>query len=195
MVVVDTEGQTDEGKYVELSKMLVLPHANVVVAIRGQNIFLNGLFSALQMIQSSSFDEITDGVPSALQQTMGYIKQVEHLFRCPVDAQEVVLVGYSASARQMLCLTYLPDGDGGFVESEVDDTYLSPWMPDEWERPFKATTPDHVRIISTQQIADAKVLHPDAALGGRLLLAELTREDCRFSTLDRVTDRARMAAP
>lgn len=44
--------------------------------------------------------------------------------------------------------------------------------------------------LRDRAVAKALALHPEKPRGGRLLLAEVTKDDLRISTLSRVTDRA-----
>lgn len=192
MVVVDTEGQAQAGgEYFEVSKMLTLPHANIVLAARGQNAFISVVFSLVHLGTGGTFDEIEASIETALAQATAYLKTMEERFFRSVYEQEIVLVGYSHCRRAMHCISYQSKDASGFEVHDVDEAYLSPWDGPAWGLPMPVTTAQHARIVSTEQVAMAKALDPSAPLGGRLLLAELTREDCRISTLDRITSRTR----
>lgn len=191
MVCVDTEAQTETGEYIECSKMLSLPHANVVIAGRGQNAFMNVLFSLLHMSPAASFDALDDAMPAALATATAYLAGMKDMqFSRSIYEQEIGLVGYSREVGAMYCRVYQSKDESGFVDHDIDQAYLSPW-DGAWGQPaFQATTPEHARIISTEQVANALAMHPVQPFGGRLLLAELTKDGCRISTLARVTERA-----
>ena len=189
MVVVDTEAQADDGSFFETSKMLTLPHANVVVAGRGINAFMNVLFSLLHMAKAASFDEIDEQMPAALAQATAYLETMPAAtFSRSIHEQEVVLVGYSHLLSRVHCSVYQSKDKVGFDAQDIDEAYLSPWT-DSWGMPMRVSTSEHARVTSTEQVANALALHPAQPFGGRLLLAEVTRDDCRVSTLARVTSR------
>lgn len=190
MVVVDTEAQSQEGEYFETSKMLTLPHANVVVAGRGHNAFFNVLFSLLHMDKGATFDDLEGSFDGSLAQTTAYLKTIEAQFIRSIYEQEIALVGYSHSRRGMHCVAYQSKDESGFAAHDIDDAYLSPWDPTTWGLPMPVTTAEHARVASTEQLAKAKALHPDAPLGGRLLLAEVTRDELTLSVLGTLTHRA-----
>lgn len=191
MVVVDTEARDElDGTYFEMSKMLTLPHANVVVAGRGQNIFMNVLFSYLHNNGATTFDAFEDAMPLLLASTTAGLKASSYVFAGPIEEQEVALVGYSEARGGMACVVWQSKDASGFHPQEVDDIYLSPWDSAAWgQGGLQASTPHHAQVISQEQVARSLDRHPEAAIGGRLLLAEVTRDDCRVSTLARVTTR------
>lgn len=89
----------------------------------------------------------------------------------------------------MWCVTYQSKDASGFTAQDIDNVYLSPWA-EAWGRDgLQATTPHHAQVITQEQVAKTLEGDPAAAIGGRLLLAEVTRDDCRLSTLGRVTSR------
>jgi len=188
-VVVDTEGRTDEGEYFELSKMVALPHANAVIAGRGINTFLAMVVEALQLRKAPSFDAMAEQMPAVLQTVTGYLKTQSDIPHEVIHDQEIVLVGWSNWLMRMNAIAYASKTAAGFVETEFSKMYYSPWL-DSWGVRLFAATNEQARVFSQEQIVHALALDPTAPIGGRLLLAELTRDDCRISTLARVTERA-----
>lgn len=203
MVVVDTEVAQIAGcgdRRGEASKMLYLPHANIVIAGRGTPMFLNGLHSHMHMLPHASFDAYAEAMPAALQQVASWLQAQLAAIQAqgvtlPADLlnahreQQLALVGYSHALREMVCLTYESKDDTGLSEGDDVAEWCSPWQA-SWGESMDVKTPEHARAMATDQIARALEEMPDSAHGGRLLLAELTREDCRFSTLSTVTTRA-----
>ncbi|MEJ7685689.1 MAG: hypothetical protein WKG52_01070 [Variovorax sp.] len=188
LIATDTESLGQDGVYHEGSKMLHLPHANVVVGGRGHNIFLNVVFSMLHMGRGG-FDEYESEMPSMLAQAIAYLEPQQAAFLTTIHAQEIVLVGYSRSLGRMHCVAYESKDQTGFKVTQIDQAFLSPWA-ESWGMPMKASTPQDARIVCTEQVVNGKATDPDAPLGGRLLLAELTRHELKFSTIARLTERA-----
>ncbi|MGJ7489429.1 hypothetical protein [Variovorax sp. ZT4R33] len=190
MVVVDTEGRGMGGEFLEVSKMLHLPHLNLVLANRGTPLFLNTLFSILQLRRDAAFDDVEAVMPELLVQAIDYLKSLGLDFEKHLYQQEVTLVGYSMARGRMCCVAYQSADASGFDMQEMDSVYLSPWDESWGQEGIDASTPGHARCIASEQVLRALVMRPDAPFGGRLLLAEVTRDDCRLSTLGRVTSRA-----
>jgi len=194
MVIVDTKGQRVDGAgYLEISKMLYLPHANVVIAGRGTNLFLNALFSILHLSPAQSCDDCDRLMFGALKQASEGVKAMVDAGAVPPMAvrNEVTLVGYSDHYHGMHAVSYLECDDGSFEAHEVSDAYFGPWFEIWGPAPTGFPTVGLARAIATEQVSNLLQMHPDKPFGGRLLLAELTREDCRFSTLARMTERTR----
>lgn len=178
--------------YFEGSKMLALPHANVIIGGRGHNVFLSTLLY-LMHTRPGAFDEIEENMPSLLKIATGLLKKemglFVGLFSTSIYAQEIVLVGYSERRGRMFCIAYRSADKSGFEATEVDDAYHSPWDL-SWGMPFDVYTPEHARFLSTVQVDNALALHPEAPFGGRLLLAELTKDELKMSSIARLTERA-----
>jgi hypothetical protein len=199
LVVVDTEVAHYEGNGLrfEASKFMFLPHANVIVAVRGTTLYLNGLHSVMHGLPHGSFDAYVEALPTVLPQVSAMIQMQLRAAAYPAEVlaiqhqQQVALVGYSSARREMLCLLYESKDESGFGEPDCGDgdSFYAPWKA-SWGEPIDVKTPEHARIMATEQVARALQELPDSAHGGRLLLAELTRDDCRMSTLARLTERA-----
>lgn len=189
MVVVDTEVRTQDGTYHEASKMMVLPHANAVVAVRGHNVFLSSVAS-LVLQTGGDFDQIVENMPLHLKTAMDFLVSNKEQFVDSVYRQEIALVGYSRSLGCMDCMVYASADETGFKDTEIDKAYLSPWDGSWGDALDVFTVPHRATMFCTDQVSNALAMHPDQPFGGRLLLAELTRDDVRISTLSTVTGRA-----
>ncbi|MGJ7486911.1 hypothetical protein ACSFA2_16745 [Variovorax sp. LT2P21] len=187
MVVVDTEGKDEHGKYIDISKMLALPHANVVMAVRGHDIFLHALFSSLRNV--AGFDEVEDAMPEALKRVTSLLAQMPPSEPGSLLQQEITVVGYSRSRGHMCCIVAQSKDESGFSFQEITDLYLSPWDASWGQEGIHARSPGQAHAIAAEQVERTLAMLPAGPIGGRLLLAEVTRDDCRLSTLGRVTTR------
>lgn len=185
MVVVDTEGLGSDGRYAECSKLLTLSHANVVMAIRGGDLFLHALITSLR--SAAGFDEAEDDLPAALTFVTESLKPMPHVIE--IHKQEVTMVGYSRSRGSMCCLVAQSHDETGFHLQEITDIYLSPWDASWGQEGIRARSPGQAHAIAAEQVERTLAVLPEGPAGGRLLLAEVTRDDCRLSTLGRVTTR------
>lgn len=190
MVVVDTEVGGTDGEYSEGSKMIALPAGNVVIAGRGLNTFLAAVVSlAIQVGQD--FDGLAEAMPTHhLKAAMGFMEANRSVFDGhEIHELKIALVGYSQRLGRMHGLVFKSKDANGFACEEIDDAFHSPWQA-SWGEPIRVDTVEHARFISTVQSDNANAMVPDTPCGGRLLLAELTKDDLRMSTLARVTERA-----
>ncbi|VTU29453.1 hypothetical protein H6CHR_03198 [Variovorax sp. PBL-H6] len=192
MVIVDTEVKAQDGRYFEGSKMLTLPHANIVVAARGNTLFLSTLFSLLHVAQCTRCDDFEALMFSALKTTTDQLKTLEQTFafKHSIYDNEVALVGYSHYYGGMHCVAYESRDETGFTAQEISDAYYAPWDESWGPAPTGFPTPGIARAIASEQMADLLQMHPDKPFGGRLLLAELTREDIKVCTGSPLTGRA-----
>lgn len=193
LVAVDTEygSRVGEGAYTyrEGSKMVALPHSNVIIAGRGINSFLGAVIS-LQIQMAGTFDEIEASMPTHLKGAMDIMEANKAAFASmgSIYAQEIAVVGFSQSRGRMHCKTYLSADEQGFTANDIDEAHYSPWHP-SWGEPIRVDTVEHAKFMSTVQSDNANIMQPDEPCGGRLLLAELTRDECRISTAATLTDR------
>ncbi|VTU29701.1 hypothetical protein H6CHR_03247 [Variovorax sp. PBL-H6] len=190
MVIVDTELKTQDGRFIEGSKMLTLPHANMLIAARGTNVFTNVLFSALHLAPFTTMDAFDKVMFDLLKQTTDHLKTVEEHFTQSIYEVELALVGYSHYYSGMHCVAYESHDASGFTAQEITDAYYAPWHESWGAAPTGFPTPGIARAIASEQVSDLLAMHPDKPFGGRLLLAELTREDLKISSTGYLTTRA-----
>lgn len=191
LIAVDTHALSLEGGGVlDRSKLLHLPHANLVLASRGELVFLSTFFERMcRAPGSTDFDSFVAGAALALrdhkQQLLAYAQAVGVDEMPEVSQHEVSMVGFSASAGAMRCATWVYDRFASAWSERVSSAGLvSPWeaswgpLPDtdSWQS-MQLLAMNQVERFHEQRAAGS------IAIGGRLLLAELTRNTYSLRTL------------
>lgn len=192
LVAVDTLAAADWGPDIGVklhtSKMLALPHAGVLLAGRGHNAVLGGVFIALASTLSSDLDGIDAVMPQLMGKNVARIvaKRREMGFDRPeISKQQLVLCGFSTRRGQMVALLYTIDDEGPASRTEiggdgVGGDWLSAWdAAAQGEAPIP-DSPDAMREVMRQQVQHLRVALPEATLahsttGGRAIVAELGR--------------------
>ena len=195
-VVVDTEacaigpGITSASRF-SASKMVPLVHANVLFAGRGAAGFMLLPFFAVSMMQLSSFDEVVHALDSkVLRETVEQIEAQHRAVGAPkgfdYGMQEVHVFGWSDKLGSMCGFTYYRDpGELTWEKLPVLDSAVQPWG-DEWGQMPEPRNEDQLRATSIEQVAHTRRETPELAIGGKLLLAELTKSTMVFRTLCRL---------
>lgn len=186
LVCVDTEGFAPGVGLIEVSKMVVLPHTNSLLAVRGLNAVLTLVYGFVTQAVPNDFDSVAKALPDFLKASIDWFKanlpptQPDLV----VGPQEIVWVGHCKKQDRMRCLTYVaaPDGEVSSNELEPHDSHYAPWT-EAWGEPGPCDTPERMRFLATLQVDTAKAMHPDQPIGGRLLLAEVTKDEVCLSTL------------
>ncbi|MDO8248948.1 MAG: hypothetical protein Q7T78_04425 [Rhodoferax sp.] len=173
------------GKISEGSKMLALPHAGAVIGHRGHNVFLSTVFSlSTQRSDVVDFDTLCAAMPDMLQTTHNFIYS-----NLPVDqrdsmaAQEFLIVGHSGG--RISCKVFArQDMQLGFIESDIEDPgYVGCWDMDWGYPPEDIGTPEGMSALVQIQTKKHREMYPNEAIGGRLLLAEVTQAGITFTQL------------
>lgn len=186
MVSVDTEVRIERtGALAEGSKILAIPHANVVLALRGHNVFLSTVLSLVHQ-WGGDFDAIAESMPIHLGQAMGFlaanINALPKAARSSIYRQELVMAGYSPDLGVMCAKAWVQKSiDSGFSLQEVDQGYVAPWA-ESWGYPPDCDTADRMEFLARVQTCNVKAAYPDEPIGGRLLIAELTRGSLTFTS-------------
>lgn len=167
-----------------MSKCAFLPHANVAMAHRGDAMLAVNAFSAVQISALADFDAIAEAMPQVLAQSFAQVTafRKQHLGIDDFAGSEIILVGWSPALKRMLAVRWVRwPKDGGFAASQVVSPLI---LPDaEWEQDPKADTAEKMEAIARDQVAYVRREHPGYNCGGRLLLAELTRDSLSVRTI------------
>lgn len=197
LVAVDTEVMYAKGGgYGPGAKMALLPHANSLLAIRGINIVLGMAHFNAVLAGLATFDAMEEAMPGYLTMGLSYLESdAQALFGKPaLEAgafdQELYLVGHSDRRGRMCALVFSSKGskDVNVFELEERDAHFAPWT-EAWGEPIEPDTPERMRFISVVQVENGGAMQPDAPLGGRLLLCELTKDEAKFSSLGELSKR------
>lgn len=191
LVAVDTEVMyAKEEGYGPGAKMALLPHANTLMAIRGLNVVLGMAHFNAVLSSCATFDELEAAAPGYLSMGLDYLESdAQNLFgKSAIEAgafdQELYLVGHSERRGRMCALVFSSKGSKAvsLFELEARDAHLAPWT-EAWGEPIDPDTPERMRFLAQLQVDNGSALQPDAPLGGKLLLCELTKDEAKFSSL------------
>jgi hypothetical protein len=157
---------------------MFLPHANVAMPTLGDNLLANYAFSMLQLRHDLvDLDGMAEAMPEILaeahRQATTVRKQQWGIDKFPGSA--VFLVGWSNALKRMECVRWArwPD-DSAFKAEQVRHVSLNPDTGRKYDVPIIDAD---LEKIAREQVTYARGL-PSAEYdcGGRLLIAELTRD-------------------
>lgn len=181
LVAVDTLGARPDGSFDHCSKVHYLPHSGLVVAVRGVIQFGRLVFDALDET-CASYDaanehhkEIFACVTDFIRQQASADPQVRD--RLDFAGQEVVFAGWSEQRRSLHATSYKRTEEGGeFVSTPIDPWCAAPGDAN-WGRPpvDDLSTAEGMERLARWQVMHFRKASPSDAIGGRLLLVELTR--------------------
>ena len=175
LVTTDTQCKNyTTGNYFEGSKMFPIVHANVLIAGRGDRVFGDLVFQWYGGSETCDFDSID----SSLSQNL--TKIAERYASIPgahVGGNELVIVGWSAKhgAMQGIACTR-PDIDSPFSIARMISGHIAPETTEDLRHIQCA---DHVEClieIARAQTRQSKIDYPGSPIGGRLILADMTRD-------------------
>lgn len=163
-----------------MSKCGFIACPNVAIASRGDAMAAVLVQQTLQLSMSKDFDALVEILPQALANAYAQATAFRKQRLGIVDdyGVEIVLVGWSPALNRMHGVHWVrwPTGKG-FTSSQVGKVLI---LPDaEWEQtPGVPDTPEKMEAIARDQVAYVRRKYPDHEYdcGGRLLLAELTRD-------------------
>jgi hypothetical protein len=191
-VAVDTRFLSLSGSgFFEGTKMLILPHANVVFASRGERTFLHWVFNwFLMTLETFDFDGIERVLPQVLQAQFEIYAE-----KCKADAIEskhyaeieLVVVGWSQSEQHMICLTVLRKlGDDQFSVNRMKTGHIAPAFTEDLSSITVASQAGYMSAVARAQTRQAKRDSPGQPVGGRLLMATVTKDKVTVETIARL---------
>lgn len=181
LVAVDTQALSQvDGKFRDASKLLALPHANAVLAARGEIVYFGWVFNGLQTSGAADYDAMVQAMPELLAQNERLFRGFQKSYGVETfNGYEIALVGWSAAIGRMLGVRYEKwPGDPHVRATAIDPWSLSPNAG--WERVPKL--PEELEQASRDQVAMLRTL-PCVAAGGRLIVAEVTRNAVNVQTV------------
>jgi hypothetical protein len=167
----------------ETSKMIPIVHLNAVMAVRGSAVLIAGAYILCNMEPWQGLDQLFDNFPTIVAKNFA---QLEHVSRQQGQKanpeQEVMLIGWSKRAGKMRCLMLKQETEGaGFVPHQIDELWLGPWDDDAQGAPPVDPSDDRsmAELMQAQRL-DARQRFPNLPVGGRALVAELSRDQLSF---------------
>lgn len=162
------------GTYQHGEKMVVLPQANLVIAGRGDLVLLAHLAASLANLSPAGYDAAMLGIDDVLHDEVSAYEAVREMQgHEPLQGLEFVLAGWSQQGDTCAATRWERwPGEESFKATLVDPWSLSPdagtGQPDE---------PDTVERMIAYARGQVRRLAPmTGAVGGRLILAEVTRD-------------------
>ncbi|QNK00982.1 hypothetical protein [Dyella telluris] len=185
MAPISSGNAADLARRAHGSKLLALPHANVVLAARGEQNFFNWLASDLNRAMLDGYDAMAERMQSLLDKNLEAFMEVVAKPQ-GVDSfpgAEILMVGWSRATNRMQAAVWKCDhGEKAFRVARV-----APWMaspnPGYAELPSPPDSAERMTAIARDQVELLRSLPVSVAVGGRLLLAEVTRDAVSISTV------------
>lgn len=195
VVCADTEAGPDGGPYIEVSKLVPLPHLGAVIAFRGSLLFLAGAANAAFAL-ACSFDELSQHMPDLLQRSSD--NAVKMLPRVGLSDKmtsedagcgEAILIGFSPAAGRIVGHHYRRITlDGGFVTNARARYFSAPaWSDIDFDLPAISAnvTKENMKALALEQsrLARERDTTGEATGGGRLIYAEVRRDSMTIETV------------
>lgn len=185
LVAVDSIVITEQGQRFSVSKLMLIPQENVILAMRGNVFVLHNVF--LQCFTRLwTFDQCLEQAAAlfkeqlAALETEGKKQGIPEAFYC--GSQELVIAGYSESHLKLRAVRFSKAEDGGASVKEITDGFLAPGAAFT-EAPATPTTDAEIRSIAERQMRWMRAEEPEQASGGKLIVAELTRRQSTVRSL------------
>lgn len=184
VVCADTEAGQDGGPYIEVSKLVPLPHMNAIIAFRGSVLFLSGALTGV-FVSGCDFDELSGQMPDILK--LASDKAVElcsrfvhtaSMTREEAGCGEAIIVGFSPAMSRVVGHHFTRKTlDHGFVETNNIRYFSAPaWdginlnLQDIHTQPSK----ENMKSLALSQLCLMREREKDGlATGGRLIFAEV----------------------
>lgn len=184
LVAVDTEASELGGPAQCTSKLFPLVHANMVITGRGYIGFAAGIWAKCVRLARDA-DETFDAMPEMLTQNF------DEMAARPdapddIDQCESVACGWSPRHQRMLCRAWLQESrESGFVCHQLGPgltSLVAPWPAD---RPELRIGGDDTAMsrAAREQVRYVREHFPSMPIGGRLVVAELTRDSMTMRTI------------
>jgi len=166
------------------SKCFFLPHANIAIPTLGDNLLATIVFERLQLRPDLiDLDGMIQAMPEILATAYdGVMAQRQALGITQFPGSAIFLVGWSNALGRMECVRWTRwPTDSAFKAEQVRHESINPDTGRKYDVPI---TDAEMEKIAREQVAYARGL-PNAEYdcGGRLLVAELTRDTLNVRTV------------
>lgn len=180
LVAVDSIGGTPK-LHRHVNKLFPVPHAKMLLCGRGSGAFIAKVFNVCCLL--SGVDEAREVLPSELpkllhevrtEQLLRYVLSFGRFERPKPSAQEIYVFGWSDRLGGMTAMEFTKrPGARDFVFDEDLAEGVAPRL----ERGFPVLdSPQAMMRVAAEQVDSAMRDDQSIPIGGRLMLAELTRD-------------------
>jgi hypothetical protein len=195
LVAVDSEALGPNGERMAAEKLFALPLSRAVFSGRGDAGFLTMVALALATggHKSRSLDYLAGLLPALLPVLARSYPQVAAAQGMPLDRlppQTVVLVGWSDTAQRMRLCEFEIEGDA--VAHATPAHHVAPWDASIDHLTKARTVPDIIDLAEAQ-VRLMRERAPDAAAGGTLTVAHITRHSITVGPVHQLAGRREIA--
>lgn len=175
LVTMDTRMQnTVTGGHYYSSKMFPIVHANILIACRGDRVFGELAFQWYLGCEACDFDSIVPGLPDAL---VVLSKRCASIPGWYADGTELIIVGWSEKDRSMQGVgCSRPDIGSPFSVARMGAGWIAPALTEDLRHITCANQIEYLTAIAQAQTRQSKKDSPDSPIGGRLILADMTKD-------------------
>jgi hypothetical protein len=183
------EGQSllteDQRRDKHTLKFSLFPHINMAMTHRGDGLVLTNVRTLLESALLSGFDEAVEYMPWIMEQAYTLamdVRKAQHGMQT-FEGAEAVLVGWSQSQQRFAGARWrrYPQGPA-FEALPVGDVLVMPEI-DRLGPVETPDTPEKMEAVTRQQLDYVRRECPSYPCGGRLLLAEMTRDAVTVRTI------------
>ena len=175
LVAMDTRMQnTVTGGHYYGSKMFPIVHANILIACRGELLFGALAFQWYWGRETCDFDSVVLDLPDALVEISKRFASIPGQY---AGGNELIIVGWSEKERSMQGVACTrPDMDSPFSIARMETGQLAPAPTEDLRHITCADQIEYLTVIARAQTRQSKKDSPDSPIGGRLILADMTRD-------------------
>lgn len=181
-VGVDSQVTTIENvtQFSDTNKLILIPAAATIIACRGEQTLARWTMSELvRRTGGQDFDEMLSIMPSVLETCHAEALRQAQAVGIKISGldAELALVGYSEQATRVLCMHFTrSDRQAHFSALRRDTGVLSPPVSNALANP--SSDPFELqRNIAGAQTAEWKAKSPADPIGGRLVVARVTKHE------------------
>lgn len=178
LVAVDTAGeQVKDGRRTkrEISKMLPLVHLGAMVGVCGNTAMAIAVVQQAMIGPAKTFDELVPLIKSITEAAFRSVSREARANKTPIiDQQVVAFAGWSEADGGPAAYLCTRNAQHAFTVNRVVTTIFCPGADQLPER--DPAELDDLVVAAQAQVEEARAKYPQIPIGGRLLVAEVTRD-------------------
>jgi len=171
LLAVDTDAEMTGGMRISISKVVPLPAHRMVLACRGDLILFNQLVAFVHG-SGGGVDELRHSIPVMADHLVTQLEAM-HNGQYRFREAEFALLGWSEADQCIrgFAIVRMPS-DAAFQVSAIEPWRIGPNA--DWKHlPPPPDCAETMEALARDQVRYMRAHHPDAPIGGRLLLAEI----------------------